>query len=273
VDLESVADELYSLPREEFTAARNAAAGRARAHGHRGLAEQIGALRRPSTAAWLANRLAREHPEQVRALRQLGDGLRAAQRQGHGDELRRLSQQRHELIHAIVQQVRALAGHPVSEAISDELVNTFTAAVNSSSAAQALAGGHLTVALDPADAAAELFAGAGAAGPSRGAPDSGTDRVRQRIDPGHRDLDRLRKQAADADTARDDAQRALTDAEQALADATATLRELRARLEAAEQVKREAHSRIRTAQRSFDAADQLAREAHQRVCDLEHTMT
>jgi hypothetical protein len=55
VNLEPVADELYWLPREEFTAARNAAAGRAHAHahGHRDLAEQIGALRRPSTAVWL----------------------------------------------------------------------------------------------------------------------------------------------------------------------------------------------------------------------------
>lgn len=259
MDFESVADELYSLPRERFTTARNAAVARAREQGHRELAEQINALRRPTMAAWLANLLVREHPEQVRALRQLGDGLRAAQRQGRGDELRRLSKERHTLIHAIVAQVRALAPHPVSDAISGELVNTFTAAVNSPSQGQALAGGHLTVALDPADAAAELFAGTGKAEPSRGAPEGA---------PVRRDLDQLRHQAANADTARQDAQRALTDAEQALTAATAALRELRARLEAAEQAEGEAHRRARQAQRDLAAAELQARDAHQRVRDL-----
>lgn len=65
----SVADELYSLPRNEFTAARNAAAKQAREQGHRELAEQIGGLRRPSTAAWVANLLAREQPTEIGASR------------------------------------------------------------------------------------------------------------------------------------------------------------------------------------------------------------
>jgi hypothetical protein len=258
VDLESVADELYSLPREEFTAARNAAAARAREQGHRTLTKQIGALRRPSTAAWLANLLVREHPEQVRALRQLGERMREAQRQRNGDELRRLSQQRHELIHTIVGQVHALArmaGHPVSDAVARELMNTFTAAVNSPTAAQVLASGHLTAALDPAEATAELFAGAGLGSE----PD----------DAGHSDLDRLRHEAADARAARDDAQRALTDADQAVDDATTAARELRARLEAAEQAEHEARRRAWAARRDFEVADQLAREAQQRVHDLE----
>jgi hypothetical protein len=89
VNLKSVADELCALPREQFTAARNAAASRARGQGHRELAEEISELRRPTTAAWLVNVLAREQPGEVRALVELGDGLRAAQRQLHGEELRR----------------------------------------------------------------------------------------------------------------------------------------------------------------------------------------
>jgi hypothetical protein len=218
VDLESVADELYSLPREEFTAARNAAAKRAGEQGNRELAEQIGALRRPSTAAWLANLLAREQPDELRALVELGDGLREAQHQLQGAQLRRLSQQRHELVHALVQQAQSLArsaGHPASEAVTRELVNTFTAAVNSASAAQALASGHLTAALDPADAATELFATAGTVSTSR------HNEVGQHDEQLRRDLERLRGEAADAGAARDDAQRALTDADQVV-DAAAT---------------------------------------------------
>ncbi|PZS33595.1 MAG: hypothetical protein DLM61_04880 [Pseudonocardiales bacterium] len=267
MDLESVADELYSLPRHEFTAARNAAAQRAREQGRRELTEQIGALRRPSTAAWLANRLAREHPERIQALMELGDGLREAQRRLQGEQLRRLSQQRHELVHAVVQQVHELArtaGHPVSDAITRELVGTFTAAVNSSAAAQALAGGRLTAALDPADAATDLFAGAGAFESSRRDPDSAGG-VSER----HRELEHLRTEAADARTARDEAQRALTNADQAVDDAATALRELRARLEVAGQAEHEARNRARSAQRDVEAADRAAAETQQRVHDLE----
>jgi hypothetical protein len=274
VDFESVADELYAVPRDEFTAARNAAAKQAREEGRRELADQIGALRRPSTAAWVANLLAREQPGEIRALVELGDGLREAQQQLQGDELRRLSAQRHQLVHGLVQQAQALAraaGHPASETVTRELSNTFTAAVNSSAAAQALAGGRLTSALDPADAAAELFAGAATAKPSepvlegdaRG--DDGRARLRQ-------DLERLRREATNADTARDEAQRALTDADQAAHDAATALQELRTRLEAAEQAEHETRRRAHSARRDFESADRAAREARRRVHDLQRRL-
>jgi hypothetical protein len=274
VDFESVADELYALPRDEFTAARNAAAKQAREQRHRELAEQIGALRRPSTAAWVANLLAREQPGEIRALVELGDGLRDAQHRLQGEELRRLSTQRHQLVHGLVQQAQALAraaGHPASETVTRELTNTFTAAVNSSAAAHALAGGRLTSALDPADAAAELFAGADTARTGEPVPDGearsddGRERLRQ-------DLERLRREATDADTARDEAQRALTDADQAARDAATALQELRTRLEAAEQAEHETRRQARSARRDFESADRAAREARRRVHDLQRRL-
>ncbi|MGH3673776.1 MAG: hypothetical protein ACRDSH_24615 [Pseudonocardiaceae bacterium] len=266
VDLDAVADELYSLPPDEFTAARNAAAARAREQSGRELAEQIGALRRPSTAAWLANMLARERPEQVRALTELGEQLRATQHQLRGGELRRLSQQRHDLVNTIVGQVRT-AGHPVSDAVSRDLVNTFTAAVNSRTAARALAGGRLTTALDPADATTELFAEAeaetGTGHWSR--PEPGGEPG----EPAQRDLERVRAQAADAESAREQAQRALSHADQAARKAATALQELRARVEAAEQAEHEARHRAGAAQRDLEAADLAAREAQQRMQELE----
>lgn len=272
MDFESVADELYALPRDEFTAARNAAAKQAREQGHRALAEQIGALRRPSTAAWVANLLAREQPGEIRALVELGDGLREAQHRLQGEELRRLSTQRHQLVHGLVQQAQALAraaGHPASEAVSRELSNTFTAAVNSSVAAQALAGGRLTSALDPADAATELFAKAGTANASQHVPDADAredeDRLRQ-------DLERLHREAAEANTARDEAQRALTDADQVARDAATSLQELRARLEAAEQAGHDMRRRAQLARQDFESADREAREARRRVHDLQRRL-
>jgi hypothetical protein len=272
VDFESVADELYALPRDEFTAARNAAAKQAREQGHRELAEQIGALRRPSTAAWVANLLVREHPGEIRALVELGDGLREAQHRLQGEELRRLSTQRHQLVHGLVQQAQALAraaGHPASEAVSRELSNTFTAAVNSSAAAQALAGGRLTSALDPADAATELFAKAGTAKASQHVPDAYARGDEGRL---RQDLERLRREAAEANTARDEAQRALTDADQAARDAATALQELRARLEAAEQAEHDTRRRAQLARQHFESADREAREARRRVQDLQRRL-
>ena len=271
MDVESVTDELYSLPRDEFTAARNAAVKQAREQGRRELAEQIGALRRPSTAAWLANQLSRAHPGDIRALVALGDGLREAQRRLQGEQLRRLSQQRHELVHALVQQAQALAravGQPFSEAINRELGNTFTAAVNSSTAAQALAGGRLTSALDPAEAATELFAGAGAADSGERVQDGSVRGYEQLCE----DLERFRSEAADAAASREKAQRRLTDADKASQDAATARQELRARLDAAEHAEHEARDRAQAARRDFDTADRETREAQRRVHDLEHRL-
>ncbi|HEY3896611.1 MAG TPA: hypothetical protein VGL88_14755, partial [Pseudonocardiaceae bacterium] len=266
MDLDTVADELYSLPRDEFTAARNAAVARAREQSGRELAEQIGALRRPSTAAWLANLLVREHPEQLRALLELGAELLAAQHQLRGEELRRLSRQRHDLVHTIVGQLRT-AGHPVSDAVSRELVNTFTAAVNSSTAARALASGRLTTALDPADATNELFAEAEAeAGAEAGAghwsrPEPGSEPS----EPARRDLERAPGEVAAAGSAREQAQHRLSDADRAVREATTTLQELRARVEAAEQAEHETRNRADAARHDLAAAEQAAREAQRRL--------
>ena len=271
MDFESVADKLYALPRDEFTAARNAAAKQAREQGDRELADQIAVLRRPSTAAWVANLLAREQPDEIRALVELGDGLRAAQQRLQGDELRRLSAQRRQLVHGLVQQAQGLAraaGHPTSEAVTRELSDTFTAAVNSSAAARALAGGRLTSALNPADAATELFAAAAAAIPGvqdGGRTDGGNELLRQ-------DLDRARQEATHADAARDAAQRALADADQSAQDATTAVQDLRARLDEAQRAEHETRRRALSARRDFESADRAARDAWRRVHDLQRQL-
>lgn len=267
-----MANELYSLPRDEFTAARSAAVKRAREQGHRELAERIGALRRPSTAAWLVNQLVREHPDEVRALVELGDGLREAQRRLQGEQLRRLSRQRHELVYALVQQAQALArtaGHPAGDAVTRDVGNTFTAAVNSSAAGRAVIGGRLTTALDPADAAAELFAGADAAHQNQPNLDSGAG---DQDGGSHRDLERARSEATEAATTRDEAQGALIGADQAAQDEATALQELRARLEGAQRTDHEARRQAQSAQRDFETADRAAREAQRRVHDLERRL-
>ncbi len=55
------ADELYGLPDDEFTAARDALAKRLRAEKRREQADEVKALRRPNVAAGAINRAVREH--------------------------------------------------------------------------------------------------------------------------------------------------------------------------------------------------------------------
>lgn len=120
MDFDSVADELYSLPPEEFTAARNAREKEAKATGDKQLSTTIHNLRKPSTGAWLANQLVREHPDEVKSFLDLGAALREATAILSGDQLRELGKQRRQLVNALMQQVRELAkaaGHKVSQDI------------------------------------------------------------------------------------------------------------------------------------------------------------
>ena len=62
MSIDDVAQELYALVPEEFTAARNARAKEAKAAGDAELAAQVQALRKPTAGAWLLNQLVRRTP-------------------------------------------------------------------------------------------------------------------------------------------------------------------------------------------------------------------
>ena len=94
MDVDEIADRLYSLPPEEFTAARNDAA---RAVEDPAVRMAVKALRRPTAAAHAVNRLARERPDDVDALVSLGDRMRQATTKDPG-LLRNLSEERRALI-------------------------------------------------------------------------------------------------------------------------------------------------------------------------------
>lgn len=172
MDLDSVAGELYELPPEEFTSARNARAGEARSAGDRELAAAIKKLRRPTAGAWLANLLVRERPEQVAELLDLGAAMRRAQEELAGNELRQLSQQRRQAVAALGDEARHLVrelGRPLSEASARELEATLQAAIADPGAAEELRRGRLTAGLrysglGPAGLTASGAAPAGPAG-------------------------------------------------------------------------------------------------------------
>ena len=147
VDLDDVADELYEVPPEEFIAARTARVEEARADGDRALAKAIGALPKPSTAAWAVNVLVRAHRDEIRALVELGDLLREAQESLAGDQLRALNTQRGQLLSALTRQASARArerGHPVSTGVAQQVEETLRAAMADPGAGEAVLAGRLS---------------------------------------------------------------------------------------------------------------------------------
>jgi hypothetical protein len=147
VDLDEVADELYEVPPEEFVALRKTRQDEAKADGDKALAKEIGALPKPSAAAWACNLLVREHREEIESLVELGDLLREAQENLAGDQLRALDVQRRQLVTALTRQARGLAAareHPVSTAVATQVEETLRAAMADPDAGRALLTGRLT---------------------------------------------------------------------------------------------------------------------------------
>jgi hypothetical protein len=149
VDVEDAADELYGLHPDHFVPRRTELVKAARAAKDREAADAVGALRKPSLGAWLANVLARESPDEVAALEELGASLRTAQEELSGDALRTLTRQRRELVGALVARARRLAradGVGVGDSVARDLENTIAAALADD---RAFAAGRLTTALEP----------------------------------------------------------------------------------------------------------------------------
>src|SRR5215213_3307851 len=97
-ETDEIAAELYLVPPARFVAAREQVVRQARAAGHRDLARELHALRRPALSAWLVNLLTRHQRARMQQLFAVGRELRQAQTRLDGDRLRRLPAQRQDLI-------------------------------------------------------------------------------------------------------------------------------------------------------------------------------
>ncbi len=239
----AVADELYGLPLAEFTPTRDARA-RDLKGSDPGLSRLVKALRKPSTAAWVANLLVRHESEQVGQVLAVGAALRQAQADLAGEELRGLTRQRRQLTAAVTGRARALAaehGQRVTGAVADQVEATLTAAMVDEGCSQALRSGLLVAALsstglDGGDVAGsvalpEALGFVATAGPDRpSGADQADDRSGARPDlhvvP---DPEAGRKARAAATRRLEDAEGDLDSAAEALADAVADVGELEAR--------------------------------------------
>lgn len=280
---DEIADELYGLPPEQFTAARTQFEKEAKAAGDRDTADRIHELAKPSVTAWLANQLVREHRSELQPLLELGAGLRDATRNLAGDQLRALSRQQHELVHALVQQARHLAraaGRTVSEDAVRALDDTLRAALADEQAASMLLVGHLTAALHSSDFSSgfgDIQATDAKVIPiSRKALGGMQEQSVGRRQPPREEqqqteqalIDALRA-LADATAARDEAQAQAADADQVAASAQERLEELRAQLNEATTAASDADRRQREQATTLQRAELAVRNAERRSADAQ----
>ena len=299
--VEAAAEELYGLPLDEFTAARNERVKQARADGDSGAAVAIGKLAKPNKVAWLANQLVREDADGIRALLELGESMRQATAALATEQLRQASRQQHQVINALVQQARSLAsaaGQAMSDDTARGLGDTLHAALADEQAARQLSQGRLSSGLassgfpgldaaaaapparataagrraQPAKpaagqrAAGQRAAGQRAAG-QRAAAGLAAARRREQVTRARQEEREARSHAAKADRAREKSGAALALAEAAARAAAGNVGRLEAELDAALQARTGADRAQRQARKDAERADRIARNAQRRLAD------
>jgi hypothetical protein len=276
MDFDTVAGELYGGDLAEFVSARNAAAKAAKAEGNAELAAKIRDLRKPTSAAAVVNRLARDDTSALRELAELGEALRDAHSRLAGDELRALTRRRGELVRRILHGLPSL-----SDTVAREVEATLEAvAADPGTAALAVAGRLTSVAHQDTGQWFTLAAGAPPPGGKRAAKLVGkaeparAEKDRRRAEEGRAEREkaraereRLRKKAAELAKERAVAERDLTRTERAAEQATARVDDLRTRLAEAEDRAQRATAEFDTAKKAFGQAGKAAAAAKKAADD------
>jgi hypothetical protein len=236
--------DLYGLPPEQFTAARDAAAKEDKA---------LKGLRRPTVSAWVVNTLTRNDPELLDDLADLGAELAEAQQQGRGDDLRNLAEQRKKLIATVTQRAVELVDRPIAPSARTEVEQTLEAVLSDPASAEAVRSGQLVRALS--------FAGFG------GVDLEGAVAPLPRPDPAPKAKARAKSAARDTGAA----ERRALEAAGALDDAVRRAEAVTKTLEAAEQelahareAEQEADAATAQAQQAVLDAEAAAKAAHRR---------
>ena len=237
VSIEEVADRLYALEPEEFTAARDEAAKKADGDDRK----TIKSLRKPTVAAYVVNMLTRVNRDDVEALVDIGEELRGAMA-GKGD-IRELSERRRNMVRDLVHAASEAAGRELTAAVEEEVAATLEAATADPDLGAAVLSGRLVKPLryagfgtlpDLDDVVATPLT-AGTPSTKKGAPKNAVDKKsttkkaappkaaaetsRKQDDASAAELTRLRTQVLDLAGAADDAQRRYEQASRAVADA------------------------------------------------------
>jgi hypothetical protein len=258
-------EDLYGLPLEEFTPARDALAKELKAAGHKDEAAQVKSLRKPSVAAWALNRVARDHPDAIERLRAAGADLRVAQEEAMSGDAARLRDAGRALAEE-VDRVAGLAagalqaaGRPASAAQQEKIVATLRTGAVDDDAGEVLARGVLVEELESTGFSL-VGSGAGAFAAPKTLP--GAERPPKKPKASKEALDaveaarrELRRCDAEADMAATRARRRAERAETAAKRAAEAQREAEQARSEAEEAAGEAETARRAA---AEAADRLA---------------
>ena len=152
--LERELDALYQLPLDQFTSARDELAKRLRAEGQAEQAEQVKALRKPTVAVWLVNRLVREDELDVQRLIKAGESIAKAQANvAHGQAPEAFLDARRDEQRALERLARAAQRLAESEGVGrsaiDRATQTLRAASLTDEGRRLLKQGRLTEEVQP----------------------------------------------------------------------------------------------------------------------------
>lgn len=255
--LEDLADELYALRPDEFTAARNDLAKRTKSDDAE-LARQVQALKKPSVAAWVVNNFARNRRDDLVELVQLGASMREAQEDMDRAALAELTRQRRQVVSAMARDAASLAedaGQNVSQTVIDEVAQTLQAALADELAAGSVLSGRLLRSLETVGTEVDVTDAVAAPG-ELDIPKAPPKRKSNVVDlASHRELAEARKAVEAAEREADEAERALDEIDAAIEEATARRDELADELSELEERVAELESHIRTLDRERRSLD------------------
>jgi len=246
---------LYRLPLDQFTTARNELAVRLRKAGQREDAEAVKRLPKPSLTAWALDQVASREPKGIARLLAAGEALRAAQQgllAGRDPAAFREAVKEQQVVIAALTKAAVTvledSGHPANKATLDRLEATLRAAAANPEGGEKLGQGVLAADLDPTGFGG-LEAAFGAmpipfpteraraparetkAAPARATPAADGEHERfERLQAARevvarrkRELETLRKQAADAEREAAAARQAAVKTDRAVSAAQDTL--------------------------------------------------
>lgn len=144
--------DLYSLPLDQFTAARDLLARSLRSQDRGDEAETVVKLRKPSVAAWALNRVSRSHPELVDRLRESHRLLREAD---SIEAMQSASEERRQAVSALAEAALdelRVDGRPDSPLNRDRITSTLLAVATDPDEEAQLEAGRLIKELEPSGA-------------------------------------------------------------------------------------------------------------------------
>jgi hypothetical protein len=285
VDLDTAANELYAMSPDDFIERRQELVAEAKQAGDRQLATQIGKFRRPTRSAWLINVLAREEPDEITALLDLGAALQEAQQRMAGDELRQLSAERRRTVDAMARHAVQLGrdhGYDAPDGAVQEVGQTLQTALGDREIADLVRSGRLTQAVTyggfgPTDLSSALGASLPTKAPSRPekaaeAPAAAPKRDAKQRREEEKAAAEARERATEARQAADSAEEAAEAATQRADDLADQVETLRTQLRQTEAAEREARDEARAARKHFQELRQAALSAEQVAAAAEQAL-